>query len=227
MHIYIDESGSMTTDSITSNNRYFIIAILLVAEPKKLRRVYERFISKYFDDLKESDKNGKMFRRGKFVELKGSSLTPEMKKIFLEYFCRNNHFQILYIKVDNSKVTKNFYKNKARAFNYVLKLALENLYNSGVLTDRNWALNIDERNVKADERHQLREHLLTEFIGKDIVDEIQLEYFDSSNNKLIQLADVFSNLYYSNILTNNSYKDEIQYMIDNKYLLSTFIFPLL
>lgn len=227
MNIYIDESGSMT-DTITNiNNRYFIIAILLVQNPSTLKKVYTRFINKHFTDLKSCDRTGKMFCGNKFIELKGSSFTPKMKKIFVNYFCKNNHFQVLHIKIDNSKVNGNLYRNKARAFNYVLKLALENLYNRGILVDRNWILNIDERNVKTETKHLLEEHLLTECsIGKNIVDEICVKYFDSSNNKLIQIADVFSNLYYSNILTNNSYNMEIKYMVDNGYLLSAFIFPL-
>lgn len=227
MNIYIDESGSMRDGVTNKNNRYFIIAILLVQNPNILKKVFSRFISKYLTNLKSCDKTGKMFCGEKFVELKGSSLTPEMKRIFVNYFCKNNHFQVLHIKIDNSKVSGNLYKNTARAFNYVLKLALENLYNKGILVDRNWVLNIDERNVKTGSKRLLREHLLMECsLGKNIVDDICVEYFDSSNNKLIQMADVFSNLYYSNLLTNNSYNKEFQYMINNRYLLSPFIFPL-
>lgn len=227
MNIYIDESGSMTDTVTCIGNAYFVITLLLVQEPKQLKKVYKRFVSSHLSDLKNCDRNGKMFNGNSFVELKGSSLTPTMKRIFINYFCRNNHFKILYIKIDNTRITRNIYKNKARAFNYVLKLALENLNSRGILTDRDWVINIDERNVKTDSRYQLREHLLTECsIGKNIVDEIFLEYYDSSNNNLIQLADVFSNIYYSNILTNNSYNNEIEFMSNNGYLLNPFIFPL-
>lgn len=225
MNIYIDESGSMTHNTKLKKYRYFIITLVLVEEPEKLKKVYRRFVKKYFDELKIIDQD-KMFKGGKFIELKGSAFTPDMKNKFVDYFCKNNYFKILYIRVDNLKVYENFYKNKARAFNYVLKLALEHLNNEKILVDRNWTIQIDERNLRADSSQQLEEHLNTEFsTGKNLVDEITVKYFDSSNNKLIQLADVFSNLLYSDILTEGVYEEEIQYMIDNGYLIKIFGFP--
>lgn len=227
MNIYIDESGSMTHNTKSKKYKYFIITLVLVEEPEKLKKVYRRFIKKHFDELKSIDKENKMFKGGKFVELKGSAFTPEMKNKFVDYFCKNNHFKIVYIRVDNSNTYENFYKNKARAFNYVLKLGLEHLNNEKILVDRSWTIQIDERNVKTDSRDQLEEHLNTEFsTGKNLVDKISVKYFDSSNNKLIQLADVFSNLLYSYILTDGAYENEIQYMIDNEYLIKIFEFPL-
>lgn len=226
MNIYIDESGSMTHNTRSKKYRYFIITLVLVEEPEKLKKVYRRFVKKYFHELKSIDQENRMFKGGKFVELKGSAFTPDMKNKFVDYFCKNNYFKILYIRVDNSKVYENFYKNKARAFNYVLKLALEHLNNEKILVDRNWTIQIDERNLKTDSSQQLEEHLNTEFsTGKNLVDEIIVKYFDSSNNKLVQLADVFSNLLYSHILTDGAYEEEIQYIIDNGYLIEIFEFP--
>lgn len=227
MNIYIDESGSMTQDSVTKNNKFFIIALLLVEDPHALKKVYKRFISKNLSVLENIDKSNKMFSGKKFLELKGSALTPSMKRSFVNYFCKNNHFKILYINIDNTLVDKSFYNNKARAFNYVLKLAIDYLSNIGGLVDRDWVLNIDERNVKTDTKYLLKEYLITEFsTGKNIVDRIDLSYFDSCNSKLIQLADVFANLMYSNILTDGCYNSEINYMIENKYIIDIFKFPL-
>ncbi|MCY6354925.1 DUF3800 domain-containing protein [Clostridium sp. ZS2-4] len=226
MNIYIDESGSMTHNTKVKKYKYFIVALVLVEEPEKLKKVYKRFVKKYFNELKSIDEKNRMFKGGKFVELKGSAFTPEMKNKFVDYFCKNNHFKILYIRVDNSKTYENFYKNKARAFNYVLKLALKHLNNEKILIDKTWTIQIDERNVRTYNRHQLEEYLNTELsTGKNLVDEVFVNYFDSSNNQLVQLADVFSNLFYSYILTDGAYEDEIQYMIDNGYLIETFEFP--
>ncbi|ACL22392.1 uncharacterized protein DUF3800 [Desulfitobacterium sp. LBE] len=226
MNIYIDESGSMTHETILPQNRYFTMALILTQEPDKLRRVYKRFVQKYLKELKDGNSDNKMFTGENFLELKGSAFTPKMKKNFVDFICKNNLFQILYIKIDNTQATANLYKNKARAFNYILKLAIEFLYNREILTDRNLTLNLDERNVKTEARHQLKEHLCTEFsTGRNIVDEVQVEYFDSCNNKLIQLADVFSNILYSNLLTSGKYDAEIKSMADNGYLVGVFKFP--
>ncbi|MBU7005824.1 DUF3800 domain-containing protein [Phosphitispora fastidiosa] len=226
-NIYIDESGSMTHEVHIKKNKYFITTLILVEEPEKLKRVHKRFIQKNFSKLKAIDTDSKMFDGNDFIELKGSAFTPDMKREFVSYFCRNNHFRVFYIKIDNSKASQNLYKSKARAFNYVLKLAFEHLNNRGILVDRNWVLNIDERNLKTEAKHQLNEFLNTELsTGKDIVDDISVQYFNSSQNKIIQVADVFSNLFYSNILTEGTYDNEIKHMIDNGYLLNIFRFPL-
>lgn len=228
MNIYIDESGSMTHENSQLKNRYFIICMIFVKGPKVLKKVFERFISKNLSKLKEIDNNNnKMFNGDKFIELKGAALTKTFKKLFVEYFCQKDHFKILYILVDNQKATDNFYKNKARAFNYLLKISLEYLCNKNILTDRDWMLQIDERNVKTESKYLLREFLLTECsTGSNKVDEVCVEYFNSCSNKLIQLADVFANILYSNIVTNGCYEEQIKFMKDNGYIIDIFKFPL-
>ncbi|MDF2820180.1 MAG: hypothetical protein K0R15_621 [Clostridiales bacterium] len=226
MYIYIDESGSMTHETTLKRNKSFIICLLLTDNPDKLKKIYKRFVAKYLIELKSIDIDSKMFKDNDFVELKGCCFTSEMKRKFVDYFCKNDWFKLLYINIDNEKAENNFYKNKARAFNYVLKLAFEHLNNISVLTDRVWYIQVDERNVKTDARYNLEELFMTEFItGRNIADNIQIQYFDSSNNKIIQLSDVFSNLFYSNIMTDGVYESEIQYMIDNGYLIKVFKYP--
>ncbi len=55
--------------------------------------------------------------------------------------------------------------------------------------------------------------------------ECKVEYFDSCNNHIIQIADVFANLMYSELKT-NSYTTELSYMKSNNYLKHIFKFPL-
>lgn len=226
MNIYIDESGSMTHDIVDIKNKYFIIAVLLVLEPEKLKRVYSRFVIKNLSMLKSIDVDNKMFINDKFHELKGYAFTPELKRQFVGFFCRNNYFKLLCIKVDNSLAYTNLYKNKARAFNYILKLSFEHITNKKILIDRVWNLNIDERNVKTEAKYNLKELLYTDLCtGKNVVDDINVKYFDSSNNKLIQVADIFANILYSDLVTNGNYTKAINFMSDNGYLLNTFVFP--
>lgn len=51
-----------------------------------------------------------------------------------------------------------------------------------------------------------------------------VSYFDSSNNSLIQIADVFANLYFSHLQT-GAYEDEIQKLKDSGILKFIFEFP--
>lgn len=215
MNIYIDESGSMTKEVNEWKNKFFVITLLLTDKPDMLKRAYKRFVSKHYTDLQSMDTSNKMFDQGSFKELKGYCFTPQMKRKFVYFFCQKNNFRLLFIRVSNLKASDNLFRNKARAFNYILKLAFEYLHNQKILSDREWNIQIDERNVKKDAKYQLQDFLLTELsTGKNIVDNISVQYYDSCNNKLVQLADVFSNIFYSNILTCGAFSKEIRYIIN-------------
>ena len=51
-----------------------------------------------------------------------------------------------------------------------------------------------------------------------------VQYFDSANNNIIQIADVFANLYYSHMKT-GGYEEEIKKLKDAEKLKSSFKFP--
>ena len=82
MNIYIDESGSVNTKNVFP----FVIGTVIPTDVQKLKKVYKRFVSKYYEDLKKLDKDNKMFRKdGSFLELKGACFDKDMKLNFLNY----------------------------------------------------------------------------------------------------------------------------------------------
>ena len=224
-HLYIDESGSMTTQ-YSNNWPYFVIAIIRTDNPDKLRRLYTRFTKKFFSQLKSVDKDGKMFSDDTFEELKGSAFTPSLKKSFISFFGRKGTLDAYFIVIDNKKISNILYSNTARAFNYVLKLALEYFIKKDILPDDSYIIQLDERNERTDSKHFLQDYLNTELRMEGVLSQdISVEYFDSSKNKIIQIADVFANLYYSQLLTSN-YSEEIALLHKNQCLKSIFRFPL-
>lgn len=226
MDIYIDESGSIhpTNDRL---NRYFIIGMVLPQEKKRLLRRYKLFVRKNLEELKRIDKDNRMFdKQGKFKELKGACLNRKMKQEFLSFFCQENLFKVGYIILDNNKLQTKFISNKARTFNYLLKLFFANAMQRRYITDGNLLLNIDERNVKTNSRFSLEDYLNQELVlNLDLLQKVEARYFDSSRNNLIQVADVFSNILYSNIVTHGAYQNELNKMFKNGYLLPLFRFP--
>lgn len=222
--LFIDESGSMTVQH-SDKNPYFVISIVRVKNPKQLKKVFSRFVSKYLNDLRECDRGKAMFNGDAFKELKGSALTPELKRSFINYFCRNDYFEVFYIVADNRRILPRLYKSTARAFNYLLKLALEYFIKCGYITSDKLDIQIDERNEKTFSRHFLLEYINTELFNTGVInDECCVQYFDSANNKLIQMADVLANIYYSYLITGN-YENEIQKMKREGYLKFVFEFP--
>lgn len=220
--LYIDESGSMT-NKYTQANPYFIIAVIRACDKDKLARLHKRFVSRHLPELRAADKTGCMFRGGKFQELKGSALTPDLKRKFVSYFCREHTLKVFYIVIDNQSISDIFYSNTARAFNYILKLALEYFFRNGYLPDDRYIIQLDERN---ETKYFLQNYLNTEFrLSRVISEDMEIRYFNSACNRLIQIADVFANLYFSNLCT-NAYTDEFQKMEESGSLKIIFKFPL-
>jgi len=237
MNIYIDESGSINNHS--ADQPYFIIALLCATEKDRLKRAYKRFVSSHYDRLKELDElkkhpvtgrvireNGKMFSGSKFRELKGARLDREMKRQFVEFFSRKPTFEIYYIKISTDRLTDHFCENTARVFNYSLKLALEFFLRNGFFPHENYSLQLDERNEKTESRFFLENYLNTELsMNGASVGRFDVSYFDSADNGLIQIADVFANLYYSHLLT-GCYGAELSHLAQAGILRFVFEFPL-
>ena len=223
MNLYMDESGSINTSSIYP----FIIAVIIPSDIKKIKRVYKRFISKNINRLKIIDKDNKMFRDdGSFKELKGSALTKDLKLDFIDFFCKNDLIKVRYIVLDNVRIEKRFAENKARTFNFLMKLFLQNSFHKGYINNREIFLQIDERNVKTNSKFSLEDYIHQELIlDTNIIDNVKVEYFDSSNNIIIQIADVFANIKYSDYLTNNAYYEVLKKYKKQGYILPDFKFP--
>ncbi len=222
--LFIDESGSMTVE-FCEQYPYFVIAIVRVKEPEHLKRAFTRFVRKNMDKLKKCHRGKSMFIDGSFKELKGSALSPDLKKKFVEFLCQNNYFEVFYVVAHNELVNSKMYSSTARAFNYLLKLALEYFIKHGYIGGNKLNIQIDERNEKTFSKHFLQDYLNTELLYNDVIrEECSVSYFDSSNNKLIQVADVLANLYFSYLMTGN-FESEIQGMKENGYIKYVFEFP--
>lgn len=223
-YLFIDESGSMSTKYINSYP-YFVICIIHPINKDKLKIILKRFISKKINTwIKEESK---MVSNGKFKELKGSQLSYNEKIELGFYLIDNNYFEVYYINVINGKVMDRLYYNKARAFNYLLDESLYLNLKNGNLPNDDYFIQIDERNIKNGSIKSLEDYLATHFMIKDnLINSLIVEYFDSKDNILIQLADFFSNLYYSYLMHKSSYNELIMELRKKKIIKNEFIFPL-
>lgn len=236
MNIYIDESGSINNHSESA--KYFVIALVRTINKQSLQRAYKRFVSNNFKRLQKLDQSkidpttgkviktgGKMFVNGRFKELKGAQFDPEMKRSFLDFFSRNKSFEVLFIVVENSRLTDNLCDNTARAFNYLLRLALEYWIKVGKLPCEECHLQLDERNERPEAKQFLENYLNTElFVSGTVSNSFDVMYFDSSNNKLVQIADVFANIMYSNLL-NGAYDEDLDKLKQMGIIKDIFYFP--
>lgn len=237
MLIYIDESGSVNNHN-SSHCPYFVIALVHVKDKEKTQRAYKRFVASNLERLRELDQEkkdskgrvsktgGKMFSNGKFCELKGSQFDADMKRKFLSFFSAKQHFEVYYIKIANAKLSDRFCSNTARVFNYPLRLALGRFIRLGMLPNEECVLQLDERNERTETRYFLEEYLNTELIMNGTCNgPFRVQYFDSSNNKIIQIADVYANWFYSHLQT-GAYEEELQAQKEAGIVREIFEFPL-
>ncbi len=205
---------------------YFIICTVRAKDPDKLKKLYKRFVAKNFKKLKEID-NGKMFDGNKFKELKGFSFNYEMKMNFISYFCRPDLLEIYYIKVLNKNLSSpKLYKNTARAFNYLYKLMLQCFLKKKLLPNDEYMIQFDNRNQKNESINSLEDYLNMTLHFEGYTDEITIKYFNSENNCLIQIADVFSNIFYSYCINEKNYNEEIKKLKSKKVIKGIFQFPI-
>lgn len=217
-NFYIDESGSMTK-KYAEAFPFFIICLIKVFEPGKLKHLYKKlFLKKRSLFFTGSDKR---------IELKGSKLKYDDKKYLAKYFNRPGLFEVYYIKVVNKNLDQSeIYNNKARAFNYLIAKDLEHLFNKKLINYGKYYLYIDNRNVKNESKNSLEDYLNIKFaVERTFLESVEAKYFDSKNVKFIQLADFFSNLFYSDLMTQNFENEMIEY-VKNKIIRDIFIFPI-
>lgn len=233
MNLYIDESGSINNKL----NSPFVIAIINVLDYRKFNTVIKRFITSRFDKLKDLDndfynKDGKlmkrgnqMFKNGKFKELKGSQFDRDMKQDFVEFITKKKYFDLYFIKIDNKLLTDKICENTARAFNYTLKLALSYFISQKYIDDEDCLIQLDERNERTDARFFLENYLNTELCLNGVTENhFTVRYLDSSVNPFIQIADVFANIYYSQLNT-HGYDNEMYKLKERNILKAVFSFP--
>lgn len=223
-HLYIDESGAMTSQ-YSEYHPYFVIAVVRCSNPEKLKRLHTRFVRRHLNELEASDKDCRMFQAGKFQELKGSALTPELKREFISYFCRKGTMEVFYIILNNNIAYSELYHNTARAFNYILRRGLETFIRNGYLPDDQYIIQLDERNERTETKYFLQNYLNTEFRLENILShDVAVQYFDSARNRCIQVADVCANFCFSQLHT-KAYRDEVKAMVNEECLKDVFWFP--
>ena len=219
---YIDESGSMTS-TYSKNQPYFVICLVKVLEKSKLKHLFKNFLIK--------NPEYKFIKPNNSYELKGTKLSTNQKINLANYLKRKDLFELFFIKVNNRFIQSDLndvclYSNKARAFNYLLSKNFEYLALSYKLNEQSISLNIDNRNLRNEALLSLEDYLNLQLCyEKKLFANFHVKYYDSQNVLFIQLADFFSNLYYSSLFNGNICKIISDYKKD-KIVKSEFIFPL-
>ena len=224
-YLYIDESGSLTSEFAFVHPN-FVMCVVRVKDITNLRKLLKRFIYENYQEIKSADDNNKIFINGDFIEIKGSSLTPKLKEKLANYLCKGNILEIYYIHVYNEEVKQHFYDDPSLIYNYVLYLTLEkNLENKNLPYD-DYLIEVDDRNLKNISKNSLEDYLNIELkLKKRLVRSINIEYYDSKDNLMVQVSDFFSNLYFSYLKNKNTYVSLMDKLIKDNYIKDIYYYP--
>lgn len=224
-YLYIDESGSLTSEFAFIHPN-FVMCVVRVKDITNLRKLLKRFIYENYQEIKNTDDNNKIFNGGEFLEIKGSSLTQSLKMKLANYLCRSNILEIYYIHVLNEEVQQHFYDDPSLIYNYVLYLILQkNLENKNLPYD-DYLIEVDDRNLKHISINSLEDYLNIELkLKKRLLRSINIEYFDSKDNLMVQVSDFFSNLYFSYLKNKDIYEPLINKLKKDNYIKDIFYYP--
>lgn len=224
-YLYIDESGSLTSEFAFIHPN-FVMCVVRVKDITNLRKLLKRFIYENYQEIKEIDEKNKIFNHGDFVEIKGSSLNSKLKKRLADFLCNGNILEIYYIHVFNEEVKQHFYDDPSLIYNYVLYLMLnKNLGNKNLPYD-DYLIDVDDRNLKHISINSLEDYLNIELkLKKRMVRSINIEYYDSKDNLMVQVSDFFSNLYFSYLKNHEMYNDLITNLKEKGYIRDIFYYP--
>lgn len=225
--VFVDESGIIAKHK-DEKNHYFIITLLFVEDSnveyvKKHFKRYRLQIAKRKKELMEELTKNK--------EIKGSSVSEADKHYIYEKIIEKcgDKFELGIILLNNQKATVKFRSNSSRAFNYLIKLYLQNIFvQSELFKDLDkLTFIIDERNVATESKFTLQEYLNTELnlLENFCNDEITVRYYDSKKFILLQMADFISNSCYRKWQKKNSDNGNVEMLLKKTLKGKAFRFP--
>ncbi|PTJ23289.1 DUF3800 domain-containing protein [Staphylococcus simulans] len=203
---YGDESGSIS-QSNHFECKYFIIGMISTSEKKKVKRVFRKSKIDYLKhhNLKLDVKS----------EIKGSEMPIEMKTHIFEQLIKKTDIEFYYTIVDNHYLDDRLRSNPHVTYNYLVGIFFKDNFKRNL---NSICLMLDERNKSVKKLKDLQNYLETELYAETCIDNIEVQYVNSENNDLVQVADVFNNLIYSYATRYMNAKKPYPLTIKAKYL---------
>ena len=195
-YVYLDESWDLGFDfENKSPSRYFTLTLVVVKSVKDNKQ-----IKKEIEIVLKRKLNKKKSKRIK-EELKWSKTDLSIKKYFYKRI-KILDFDIYSITFDKIKVNYNLQKNKARLYNYFVKLLVDKVDLSWV--KHSITIVLDKSKNKA-EIKDCNDYLIRHIETKvDLSVTINIEHKDSIEIKQLQTADMFCYWFFEKYNKNNN-----------------------
>ncbi|MEA3449785.1 MAG: DUF3800 domain-containing protein [Patescibacteria group bacterium] len=174
MELYFDESGNLG-----KKDRYFVIAMLLPVNKKRIKNFTRRFCAKLGHD-----------------EIKASRLDFVQKQNLIHKLSKIPDNKVSYIVADKLKIeSQKLLGDTNLCFNYLFMHLVKNVV-SNAKEDVNML--IDEHTIKVGSINSLKDYLrIKAYTEWGFEKELNIFFTDSKNSKLVQTADLVANTVYA------------------------------
>ena len=193
--ICFDESGNLGRGS----GRYFVIAALETSAPKRLKNIVQRFTLKH-----------------SLPEIKGTELSVPQRQELLNNLNQKQDYEVSYIILDKVHFKRKDILGKNILFNYLASFVCEDILKS---SKEDILFCFDNRTVKTTSKHALPEYLATKCIEWDVMNQLHVQFHESHQHRLIQIADLFSNTIYQ------SYNNDTKHFYNQMNVKKSIKFP--
>lgn len=170
LQIFIDESGDLGF-----NEGYFVIAMLVAHDPKRLKNLVKNYCSK-----------------NRIEEIHACNLPFVEKQKLINILTKQIDYNVSYIIADKMMITnKELFKSNNLLFNYLFSLLVKDVIKAN--TDDIF-IYLDNRTQKVSSVNSLSDYIklkaLTEW---GFTKSLRIEYYNSKTCKTVQIADLAAN----------------------------------
>ncbi len=167
LQIFVDESGDLGL-----NEGYFVIAMLVAHDPKRLKNLVKNYCAK-----------------NKLDEIHAFKLPFVEKQDLINTLTKQADYNVSYIIADKMMITnKELFKSNNLLFNYLFSFLVKDVIKAN--TDDIF-IYLDNRTQKVSSINSLRDYIkLKALTDWGFTKELRIEYHDSKVCKTVQMADL-------------------------------------
>ncbi|MDK6233836.1 DUF3800 domain-containing protein [Aerococcus sanguinicola] len=185
MQLFVDESGSINRKK-NPDGRYFVMAFVQTDRPDHVAEIFRRNKQSYLDKSQS--------KKTADEEIKGSNMPDGMKAQIFKALRDETDAVFHYLVIDNFQVYPNLLRKPSLTFNYFVGLAIKEIAGHRQNEKENLQMMIDNRNQALRSLNSLEEYLqIIMTIEKRWLHDVHVEYKDSQDENMIQVADIFAN----------------------------------
>lgn len=174
IELFFDESGNLG-----KQDDYFVFSAFWTENPKRIKNLVKKYRV-----------------RLKCKELKGAEMSPSTKIRVFKDIRKISDQSFGYLVIEKSKLEPRLLEDKNIAYNYCLSFLVKECIIKNLNANK-IVLNIDNKDIKTGSQNSFADYIkIKAFTKWGYTGKVEVKYWNSDKNLLIQIADLASNTVY-------------------------------